>query len=143
MEAGHTTAAVEGSPGLEGGSLGLGEDNLGLEEDSPGPARGNLDPGKGSPGAARRFRSLNRKVRGHRGQHHLGRRFVSCMEGQAESLMKLVFWIATRCLKAWLPDGFLSSSSNSSFIFFLRKSMVEGDYATRVGRVIGMQRTGE
>lgn len=119
------TAVAEGSPGVGNPGMGIpdpeegslepeGEDNLDLGEED------NLDLGEDHC-----FHSMNRTVSGRQGQHHRGRRRASHEEGHSESLYNIRVWIATACMKACLPVGFLSSSSNSSFIFFLRKSMME------------------
>lgn len=139
-------AVAEGSPGAgipdpeagnldpeEEGNLDLEEDNLDLvEEDSLGL------------GADHCSHSMSRTVSGRQGQHHRGRRRASHEEGHSESLCNIRIWIATVCTKACLPVGFLSSSSSSSFIFFLRKSMMKGCEETTNGQVLarreGMKR---
>lgn len=88
VEADHTAVAEDspgaGSPGPEGVPEG---GNLAPEE-------GSLDLEAGSPGVGHRdfgFRSMNRKVSGHRGPHRPGHRCVSLGEGRCGNLMKLGF----------------------------------------------------
>ena len=91
VEAGRTAAAEDspgaGSPGLEGGSLDP-------EEDNPDPGEGSLALEAGSLGVGHLdsgFRSMNRKVNGHRGQPRLGHHWASLEEEQSESLTGLGF----------------------------------------------------
>lgn len=113
------TAAVEGSP--EAGNLGLGEDILGPEAD---PEAGSPEAGSPGLGAGRHVRSTNQRARGLQDQHHLGLRHTNHGKGHSGILKELE--LAAQLYDGeYLPAGFLSSSSMSSFIFFLRKSMIQ------------------
>ena len=85
-----------GIPDLEGGSPGPEEDTLDFEEGILGLEEGNLDPEVGNLGVDhlgvdRPGCSMSRKGSGHQGQHRLGVRHTSYVEGQAECLVELGF----------------------------------------------------
>jgi hypothetical protein len=107
---------------LEVGNLVLGVGTLeeDPEADNHGPGAGNLDLGVGR--RVHFVRSSHQRVRGHQDQHRLERH---------ENLLKLVLCF-TLIQQIHMPAGFLSSSSMSSFIFFLRKSMILTCYLANV-----------